>query len=387
MRAVRGERTTTLAEPVRATVRPSAVPTSRLRVALAMPGGFEFGGIGRMMLYLTRAWDDSGEGPGWFVVDARGPGSLLASPAFLAASLVRLAVERARGRVDLLHLNVAGRGSTVRKVLLSLWAELLGLPTIVHLHDFDYPADYARRPRWQKRLVRRMFARARLCLVLGARDRAFLADELGVPPERLVVRPNAVPDPGPPPDRGARGGPVRLLFLGHLSARKGVPELLAALARPALATRSWRLTLAGGGEVARFRAEAARLGLAERCRFTGWVGQDEAFALLREADVLLLPSHAEGQAMALLEAMAHGLAVLATAVGAHAETVAQEETALLVPPGDVGALEAALVRLLDEPELRARLGAAARRRWREAFAIDSYARELAFLYHRALASP
>lgn len=359
----------------------------RLRVGLAMPGGFEFGGIGRIMLYTVRAWQASGAGPDWLLVDARGPGSLLLAPLHLLRALALVARERRAGRLDLLHLNVAGRGSTVRKVILGLWAELFGLPTIVHLHDFDYPADFARRRAWQQRLVRRLFGRARLCLVLGERDRRFVIEGLGVEPTRAVVLHNAVPDPGPPPERSGRPGPTRLLFLGHLSERKGVGELLAALARPALRARDWRLDLAGGGEVERFRARARELGLSERCRFHGWLGQEATFELLRAADVLVLPSHAEGQAMALLEAMAHGLAILATPVGAHLEAVTHGVSALLVPPGEVAALEAALVRLIDDPELRARLGRAARARWLEAFAIEGYARRLAALYAEALALP
>ena len=371
-------------EPERDEAGPNGRP---LRVGLAMPGGFEFGGIGRIMLYTVRAWQASGAGPDWLLVDARGPGSLLLSPLHLLRALRLVARERRAGRLDLLHLNVAGRGSTVRKVILGLWAELLGLPTIVHLHDFDYPADFARRPAWQQRLVRRLFGRARLCLVLGERDRRFVIEGLGVEPERAVILHNAVPDPGPPPERSGRPGPTRLLFLGHLSARKGVGELLAALARPALSARDWRLDLAGGGEVERFRARARELGLSERCRFHGWLGQEATFDLLRTADVLVLPSHAEGQAMALLEAMAHGLAILATPVGAHLEAVTDGVSALLVPPGDLDALEAGLVRLIDEPELRARRGHAARARWLEAFAIEGYARRLAGLYTKALALP
>jgi glycosyltransferase involved in cell wall biosynthesis len=351
-----------------------------------MPGGFEFGGIGRAMLYATRAWDASGRGPLWTLVDARGTGSLLTSPVHLAGSLVRIAGARLAGRLDLLHLNVAGRGSTVRKLILALWAELLRLPTIVHLHDFDYAADLARRPAWQRALVARMFGRARCCIVLGLRDRDLVLTRLGVEPGRVAVLHNAVPDPGPPPVRARAGGqgPARLLFLGHLSARKGVPELLEALATPALSARNWELDLAGGGEVERFRAEAGRLGLAGRCRFHGWLGQEAAWNLLRAADLLVLPSHAEGQAMALLEAMAHGLAIVATEVGAHGEAVADGREALLVRPGDAPGLAAAIGRLLDDPALRVRLGAAARRRYLEGFTIDRYAARLAELYRRAL---
>ena len=144
------------------------------------------------------------------------------------------------------------------------------------------------------------------------------------------------------PRRGRRpavaAGPPHLVFLGHLSARKGVPELLEALASPALAALPWRATLAGGGPVDEFRARAAALGLADRVAFPGWIDQPAASALCAAADILVLPSHAEGLAMSVLEGLAHGLAVVATPVGAHAEVIEPEQSGLLVPPGDVAAL-------------------------------------------------
>jgi glycosyltransferase involved in cell wall biosynthesis len=198
----------------------------------------------------------------------------------------------------------------------------------------------------------------------------------------------AVPDPGEPPPRAAAPrSTVRLLFLGHLDDRTGVLELLHALARPALRQRAWHLDLAGGGEVARFRAEDHDHGLADRTSFHGWLSPEGVAALGRAADVFVLPSHAEGQAMSLLEAMAHGLAIVTTPVGAHLEAVAADREAIIIRPGDVDELAAALARLIDEPALRALLGAAARRRFLEAFDISGYAVELARLYAEVLAEP
>ena len=94
----------------------------------------------------------------------------------------------------------------------------------------------------------------------------------------------------------------------------------------------------------------------------------------------MLPSHAEGLAMSLLEGLAHGLAVVTTPVGAHAEVIEPEQSGLFVPPGDVAALAAALARVIDDPALRDRLRAGARQRFLDRFDVRSYAARLAGLH-------
>jgi glycosyltransferase involved in cell wall biosynthesis len=228
-----------------------------------------------------------------------------------------------------------------------------------------------------------MFAAAGQTIVLGAEAERALRAALALPDAPILVLPNAVPDPGPPPraDVGASAASlVHLVFLGYLSARKGVPELLEALASPALATPSWRATLAGGGPVDEFRAKATALGLADRVVFPGWIDQPAASALCAKADVLVLPSHAEGLAMSVLEGLAHGLTVVATPVGAHAEVIEPERSGLLVPPGDIAALSAVLSRVIGDKALRERLGAGARERFLDRFDVRSYAARLARLH-------
>jgi glycosyltransferase involved in cell wall biosynthesis len=106
-------------------------------------------------------------------------------------------------------------------------------------------------------------------------------------------------------------------------------------------------------------------------------------ALLADADLLVLPSYAEGQAMSVLEAMAAGRCVICTPVGALAEAVEPDRSGLIVPPGDVEALAGALERCLNAPELRASLGVAARRRFEEAFDVRRYPERLRPVYARA----
>ena len=199
---------------------------------------------------------------------------------------------------------------------------------------------------------------------------------------RLAVLPNALPLPAAP----APALPAaRIVFLGRLTVDKGAPELLAALAGPALAGAGWTAVLAGPGDLAGWRQRAAALGLADRVTFPGWLDPDAAGRLLAASDVSVLPSHVEGMPMAVLEGLAHGHAVVATPVGEVPDLVEDGVTGLLVPVGDAGALAAALARVVADAGLRHRLGAAGRARAAERFDVRDYAPRLAALYERVLA--
>src|SRR5262249_42935065 len=130
-------------------------------------------------------------------------------------------------RPPLLRVNITGRGSTIRKVLLLIVARVLGLPYILHLHDYDYADYYKGRSPFLKKLIATTFQRAAAVIVLGRRDQDVVSQIFELPRDRVVILHNAVPDPVPDIARVRQlGEPCHLLFLGYLSARKGVPELL-----------------------------------------------------------------------------------------------------------------------------------------------------------------
>nr|WP_282184012.1 glycosyltransferase [Azospirillum sp. OGB3] len=192
---------------------------------------------------------------------------------------------------------------------------------------------------------------------------------------------NAVPGPETIPERAA-DGPVRLLFLGRLIKLKGIDVLLDALASDACRSRSWQLTIAGDGDLETYRAQAKALGLEDRVRFTGWLDQTGCRKELVQAHVLVQPSMFEGLPMSVLEAMANGLTIVATPVGSVGDAIADEETGLLVPPGDRTALAEALARVIDDAELRRRLGQGARRRFERQFDIAVYRERIVEIYRR-----
>lgn len=346
------------------------------RVVLVSPPLDASGGIGRVMSYALAALP---AGTPVRVLDSRGHGR---HPALSLFPLLRVCATVAAlglaGAVDLAHVNLSSHGSTLRKVAVVAVCRAVRLPVVLHLHASDYPGFFDRLPRAAQRAVRRMFRRAASVVVLSESWRAYVCGTLHVSPARVTVLPNAAPA-GPAPAR--RGGRPELLFLGRLGERKGVPELLAALGRAELA--HVHTTLAGDGPVAEYRLRAAGLGLADRTSFPGWVDEAAASALLARAAVLVLPSHAEGSPLAVIEAFAHRVPVVTTPVGGVPELVTDGVDGLLVPPGDAAALAAALTRLVTDEPLRAALAAGAGATWARSHTVDAYAARLSAVWRGA----
>lgn len=358
-------------------------------VVIVCPGGLEHsGGIGRQMGYFLRARESRGSGLNYQIADSRGPWFLGVSRvhiglsgAHLAGAMLKLLAVRLTTASCIAHVNITGRGSTVRKIALVTFARCIGMRYLLHVHDFDYADEYRHRGPFMKSLIRIIFRGARKVLVLGARDLGLLSELFQLPPDQIAVLHNAVPDPRPAQPKARQPDePCRLLFLGHLSERKGVPELLRALGSPKLASQNWRATLAGGGPIDKYRGMANDLGIADRIEFLGWLDETKVRAMFADADSLVLPSHAEGLAMAILEGLSYGLAVVATPVGAHGEVIESGVSGILVPPGDVDALSDALLKVIEDKELRDRLRAGARRRFLESFDVRGYADRLGQLH-------
>ncbi len=146
---------------------------------------------------------------------------------------------------------------------------------------------------------------------------------------------------------------------------------------------SWDAVIAGNGDADSFREQAAALGIADRVTFPGWVGPEEAQALLASAGVFVLPSYNEGLPVAVLEAMAAGVPVVTTRVGAIPDLGIDGEAGFIVEPGSIEDLTDRLAVLVNDPALRSLFGRNGRRRVESDFTIDSTARRLAALYREA----
>jgi len=266
----------------------------------------------------------------------------------------------------------------VRKGAIAWLCYLMKIPTVLHLHSFEYGDFFRSLPPLFQRVIRKMFQRADHIIVLGRIWESFLIEELGVSKRNVSILYNAAPGPPELVSRhsGLNEETIRLLFVGQLGARKGVPELLQALSRIPRLPFAWSMTMAGDGDIDRARQSALELGILDRITFTGWLDSAHIRGLLESSDILILPSHAEGFSMAIVEAFAYGVAVISSPVGAIPEIVLNNENGLLVSVGDVNALEQAIEALCLDGQFRERLGLAGRRAWEIHLNIANYANRL-----------
>ena len=293
-------------------------------------------------------------------------------------AVLRLRRALADAGVDLVHLHT-GRATWLG----GLAARLARRPAIT-TRRMDRPV----RRGWRTRLVHERLTHRTVAISPAVRERLL---EGGVPAARLRTISSAVDPRALRVDEareairdelGLASGELVLLTLASLVPRKGLDVLLDAFAR--LGERGATLLVAGEGpERAGLEEHARRAGIAGRVRFLG--RREDAPRLLAACDVFVLPSRREGLGVAALEAMAAGVAVVATRVGGLGEAVEDGRSGRLVEPGDPEALARALEELLGDDALRARLAAAGPARVAEGYLASSMTRSYEALYLEVLA--
>lgn len=206
---------------------------------------------------------------------------------------------------------------------------------------------------------RAVLAVAAAVVVTSPATAATLSAEFAVPAGKITV---ALPGTAPRPRASGGNAVPRLLTVGSLIPRKGHDVLIDALAT--LAERPWRALFVGSDSLdpewaAMLRRRVAERGIGDRVEFLGPMPPADLDRLFAAADLFVLLSAYEGYGMAFAEALSAELPIVATTGGAIPETVPRD-AGILVAPGDAGAAAAAIARLLDDPDLRARCVAGAR---------------------------
>ncbi len=348
----------------RETLRFSLEPRVRkkkLRVAMLGPSLAEKGGMGSVSsLILDTAPDDVKIK---HISTWDGDKSKASKFQMLQAwlrSILSLQCNLLRGKVDLVHIHLAERGSALRKSVLILIALAFRKPIILHAHGCEFHLFHSQLPSFFKYGLNLILQRCDRMIVLSESWRKFYINYCGLSPQQVVVLPNPVVIPATVL-RHVNPEKLNLVFLGKINQRKGIFDLIQAFAAlPQHLRAKAQLTLAGSGEVESARQLAESLQIEQQVVFPGWINSKQRNELLATADVFLLPSYNEGLPMALLEAMSWGLPAITTPVGGIPEVVQDHENGLLVEPGNIPQLTAAMHSLLENTDLRLQIGKNAR---------------------------
>lgn len=281
---------------------------------------------------------------------------------------------RHRASFDVVHVHQHSWAS----LYVLLVARLLRKPTLAKLPgfgDFGLPG-----------IRRSVFGRIKQAILISSDSIVAMSPEslaelraAGYPQSRILMSPNGI-DPDLYPLARHVGGPsCQVVFVGRLTEEKQLTLLLDVWADLCPGKQDHHLHIWGCGPLdAELRQQAARLGIERNLTFGGHVGNVPT--RLTDMDVFVLPSRAEGNSNAILEAMAAGLPIVSTAVGGTAMQVGPAGQAFLCDPGDDAALRNALSSLISNAPLRRLLGAAMRRRVEDHFHIAKVAATYAAAY-------
>ena len=325
-----------------------------LRIALVGPQPPPAGGMARLTSLLEERLRDEGAfvehvptnppwGSGW-------PGRVRGMRALVRLLAYIAPLWRAIGRADLVHLMANSGWSWHLHAVPAIWiAWLRRCPVIVNYHGGNAAPFLHRSSFWVRLSMRRA---ALLAVPSGFLQRVFA--EFGMP---AAVLPNPVDlDLFHAVSRGGHGLGPHLVVTRNLEPIYDVDTALHTLQRLLPELPGARLSIAGDGdERARLERLAATLGLSERVCFTGQLAREDIARLYASADVMLNTSRVDNLPGSVLEALASGLPVVSTNVGGIPYLVRDEETALLVPPGDPDAMVRAVLRVVSDSELAGRL--------------------------------
>lgn len=370
---------------------------SELRVLLSGPYPPPVGGIGAFNQLLLASSLPTRVNLRFVLTSAQNR-ALSRTGAFTASNLlagvqdcVRFAIAAIAHRPHVCHITTTFGLSFVKNSVCVAVARLLGSRILLHPHC-SYSVLYTKRSRlWQSyfrqviRLTQGVVALSREWCSLGSVISGCQVYELPNALNLAQYRDAAMRHMAPEKN----GSAVRVLYLGYLGCAKGSLDLIEAAADQRLKSVDVAIDLVGDeltpGELRSVKERIHALGLSESVRVHPFAVGSAKARFFQQADIFVYPSHHEGMPMAVLEAMACALPIVATSVGGLPDIVHQGINGLLVPPGRPAAIASALYDLCLHGNLRSAMGRSAYQIASEQYDIEDRVAQLVEIYHAAVA--
>lgn len=283
------------------------------------------------------------------------------------------------GKYDVIHIHIASRMSTFRKIRYIKKAKAKNKKVIIHIHGAEYKQFYDKEcNEKQKKIIRDAFNMADKVIVLSEEWKEYF-DTIIENKDKVVIIYNSIVVPK---NFEKNLDSNKILFLGRLGKRKGIYDLVDAMERLIKEDKIEPILYVGGdGEINKVKEYVRKKELEKYIKIIGWVSGEKKEQLLCDASVYVLPSYNEGMPMSLIEGMAYKNVAISTKVGGIPKVIEDGVNGFLISPGQVEELYEKIKIVITDKELRQRLSENARKTVEDKFDIDSTIEKLLFIYN------
>lgn len=286
---------------------------------------------------------------------------------------VQFIKELCKNRPDIVHIHSSFGPSFWRKLPFIYISDWTGIPVVNHIHGAEFEQFYSEASNWKKKLIKKVYLKCGKLIALSEEWQSKL--ELIVPKEKITVIENYCIIP-----KTIATKKKQILFLGEIGERKGCFDIPAIYAEIKRIEKEIPLLIGGDGEIEKMQELFDKEAVGDSVSFLGWVRGIEKDRLLQDSSIFLFPSYNEGMPMALLEAMAYGLAIVTTNVGGIPKLVEDGVDGFICEPRDIHGIAKKLIELVEDDEVRARFGSAARKKAEMHYGLEMHIKKLRNLY-------
>lgn len=250
--------------------------------------------------------------------------------------------------IKIVHVQGSVGASFWRKAIFIYIAKFFHKKVVWHMHAGRFAVFYQQ----HRYVVRKVVNKSDVIIALSEYWKEYFKNEF--PTKRVEIIKNVI---SAPRVHKQQTGYFTLLFLGLLGKNKGIYDLLECIRDHKVEFQGkLKLYIGGNGEIEHVKQLIKEYGIADITIFEGWVSGDKKIELLNKSDAYILPSYKEGLPISILEAMSYGMPIISTPVGGIPEIVSNGENGYLVEPGNKEDIYIAIVSLLNDSDLRNRMG-------------------------------
>ncbi len=279
-------------------------------------------------------------------------------------------------KYNIVHIHMAAQASFFRKALFIKKAKKAGKKIIIHQHACDFDNFFLEQPAKKQLEIRCIFSLADKVIALSEEWAEYFGKEI-CNKDKIIVIHNGVVLPEYQKNDYSDSN---VLFLGKLGERKGTYDLLEALPEVLKNAPKASFYLGGDGDIEQCRKLSKKLGVDNHIHFLGWIRDNEKERYFKNCSIFILPSYHEGMPMAVLEAMAHGLATVSTNVGGIPQVIENGTDGIRFDAGNIKKIAEILIQLLNDQSEKKRLGEAGRAKIESRFSAQANINALYNLY-------